>query len=158
MYKQVKEYLANNNWKYHSPKGNDNVFLFSLETENTKYNCIIDVNDEEGKFMFYVVFPNKVPKRKRNLIANAITLLNYGLFLGNFEMDFDDGQIRYKAHMYYKGLEVSLEVIDFYISYSITFSELNYDLLLSAVFSEKPSQEVLNEIASAQQKLADSAS
>ena len=154
MIQQLRQYLANNNWKYVSPTTDEDIFLFSLETENTQYSCLISIDENEGKFALYMTFPNKVPKKKRTLIASALTILNFGLFLGNFEMDFDDGEIRYKIHMYFKNLEVPIDIIDFYINYSITFLELNYDLLLNAIISGKPSKEILDEIAEHQKKLS----
>lgn len=41
----------------------------------------------------------KIPETHRQLIAEAITRANYGLKLGNFEMDLEDGELRYQTAM-----------------------------------------------------------
>lgn len=40
----------------------------------------------------------KVPPKKRIEIAEFLTKVNYGLIAGNFEMDFQDGEVRYKTY------------------------------------------------------------
>lgn len=41
--------------------------------------------------------PIKVPEARRQVIAEFLTRANYGMVIGNFEMDFSDGEIRYKT-------------------------------------------------------------
>lgn len=40
-----------------------------------------------------------VPEEKRLYMCELLTRLNSGKFLGNFEMDYEDGEIRYKTSM-----------------------------------------------------------
>jgi len=40
---------------------------------------------------------NKIPETHRQMIAEAITRANYGLKLGNFELDLEDGELRYQT-------------------------------------------------------------
>ena len=45
----------------------------------------------------YYSAPITVPEEKRTAISEFITRANYGLTNGNFEMDFSDGELRYKT-------------------------------------------------------------
>lgn len=47
--------------------------------------------------IFYSVAPIKVAEDKRQAIAEFLTRANYGMVIGNFELDFSDGEIRYKT-------------------------------------------------------------
>lgn len=47
--------------------------------------------------IFYSVAPIKVPEAKRLAVAEFLTRANYGMVMGNFELDFSDGEIRYKT-------------------------------------------------------------
>ena len=46
---------------------------------------------------FIRFFPVKAPEEKRGAVAAFLTRANYGLILGSFELDFDDGEIRFKV-------------------------------------------------------------
>ncbi len=56
----------------------------------------MQTRDEDG-FTVYTVFPVKAPEEKRGAVAAFLTRANYGLILGSFELDFDDGEIRFKV-------------------------------------------------------------
>ena len=45
----------------------------------------------------YHTAPIKVPVEQRAAVSEFITRANYGLTNGNFEMDFNDGELRYKT-------------------------------------------------------------
>ena len=47
--------------------------------------------------LFYSVLPLNVPCGQASAIAEFITRANYGMALGNFELDFNDGEVRYKT-------------------------------------------------------------
>jgi len=47
----------------------------------------------------YSLCNHRAPENKRAAIAEVITRANYGLNLGNFEMDYRDGEIRFKVSM-----------------------------------------------------------
>jgi hypothetical protein len=45
----------------------------------------------------YSVLPERVPQPRRQAIATLLARVNYGLVIGNFELDLDDGEVRFKA-------------------------------------------------------------
>jgi hypothetical protein len=64
---------------------------------NGEYDCYAIANEERQTFRFVSQVPIKVPENQRILMSEFLTRANYGLCIGNFEMDFDDGEIRYKT-------------------------------------------------------------
>ena len=80
----------------------EGVFRTTLtgEGEARLLGCMIVVTGDH--FRTYVVGPIGVdPKDPAKLAAMAEFLCraNYGVFNGNFEMDYDDGEIRYKSYV-----------------------------------------------------------
>ena len=47
--------------------------------------------------LLYSVPPVRVPEERRVEVAKFLTRANYGLLIGNFELDMDDGEVRYKT-------------------------------------------------------------
>lgn len=50
--------------------------------------------------LFYSYFPVPISAEKRAAAAEFIARANYNLHDGNFEMDMNDGEVRYKACLY----------------------------------------------------------
>jgi len=55
----------------------------------------------------YSICPIRAPEDKRPAVAEFLTRANYGLLIGNFEMDFEDGEIRYKTSIDVEGDRLS---------------------------------------------------
>ena len=66
-----------------------------LEGKITNLRFYIIVGDET--VTCYHTAPIKAPLEQRAAISEFITRANYGLTNGNFEMDFSDGELRYKT-------------------------------------------------------------
>ena len=80
----IREYCDSQNWNY------------SLDEEKNYLTMRMSLRSVDW-FTIYTVFPVKAPEGKRDAVAAFLTRANYGLILGNFELDFDDGEIRFKV-------------------------------------------------------------
>ncbi|CAB9497916.1 Pfam:DUF1790 [Seminavis robusta] len=58
---------------------------------------VIMVDEETRLFRYYLDAPLRVPLAKRRDVAILLTCINYYTFVGNFEMDLRDGQLRYRC-------------------------------------------------------------
>jgi hypothetical protein len=63
--------------------------------------------EEQQLIVFYSICPLTVPDDKRPTVASFLTRVNYGLAIGNFELDFDDGEVRYKTSLAVDGQDVN---------------------------------------------------
>ena len=75
------------------------VLRLPFQGKNGKWTCYAQVRVAAGleQFLFYSVMPINTPEPKRPAIAEFIARANYGMALGNFELDFSDGEVRYKT-------------------------------------------------------------
>jgi hypothetical protein len=69
------------------------------------------VLEEQGQFVFYVEYREKAPKKNHPQVAEFITRANYGILIGNFEMNHDDGSVRYKSSVDYEGTVLTYELV-----------------------------------------------
>ena len=53
--------------------------------------------EAEHQLLFYSVYPLNAPEERRAAVSELLTRANFGQFLGNFEMDWEDGEVRYKT-------------------------------------------------------------
>ena len=61
--------------------------------------------------LLYSVPPLRVPEERRREVAEFLTRANYGLLIGNFELDMEDGEVRYKTGMDVEGAELTPSLI-----------------------------------------------
>jgi len=68
-----------------------------------EYRCTAQVRVDLEQFVFYAVVGVKAPEEVRPAVAEFLARANYGLRVGNFEMDFADGEVRYKSSLDFEG-------------------------------------------------------
>ncbi|MCX6210884.1 MAG: YbjN domain-containing protein [Bacteroidetes bacterium] len=111
MLKIIKDYFREEGWEF-TQLDDKNVFLFGIAGKNGNFQCIADIKEEEHKFLFFSICGANTPIEKRPQILELINQLNYSLFLGNFEMDFEDGEVRYKTSIYYDSITPNKDMLD----------------------------------------------
>ncbi len=71
---------------------------------NGRWDCYTRVSGTLGQLAFYSLCPIYVPQPQRGPMAEFLTRANYGLGIGNFEMDMSDGEVRYKTSVDLEGV------------------------------------------------------
>ncbi len=87
---------ARRGWSWREA-GDPPVLVSELAGPLGAWLMYVQVVEEAALLAFYSVLPAPVPPRRREAVAEFLTRANYGLSLGNFEMDFDDGEVRAKV-------------------------------------------------------------
>lgn len=88
------DFYDDNEWTYDK----DNPMLeMGFTLESCTVRCYVVEREEQDQITFYVVLPVMATESRRAAVAETITRANYGMILGNFEMDFRDGEVRYKT-------------------------------------------------------------
>jgi hypothetical protein len=67
------------------------------------FRVLARVDDTEGLFQVFGYMPVRIPEGARPVIAEAITRANFGLKIGKFEMDMDDGEVLFQAAQVFLG-------------------------------------------------------
>ncbi len=73
---------------------------------NGNYDCWFQARDAEQQMMFYCRTTINAPEEKRAALSEFMTRANYGMVIGNFELDLNDGEIRYKVSVDVEGIEL----------------------------------------------------
>lgn len=75
------------------------VLWMDFAGKNGRWTCFAREDEQKQIFLFHSYLPVKAPAEKRPLLADFLTRANYGLYIGNFEMDYNDGEVRYKTSL-----------------------------------------------------------
>jgi hypothetical protein len=92
----VGKFLAADDWPSSLMEGRT-VYKTGFEGKNGQFTCYAQERGEQDQFVFYSIFPVRTPPERVGEVAEFITRSNYGMIIGNFELDYSDGEIRYKT-------------------------------------------------------------
>ena len=92
---EIKNYFDSNDWKYEFDDEN-NVFSGGISVDGPLSSVSFFIFVHEDHAVCYHIPPLKASAKERPAQAEFFTRVNYNLARGCFEMDFSDGEIRYK--------------------------------------------------------------
>lgn len=87
------------------------VLRLPFAGEAGQWQCFAQAREAEAQFVFYSVYPVLVPPARRPAMAELLTRINYGLVLGNFELDYADGEVRFKTSLDVEGTTLAPPLI-----------------------------------------------
>lgn len=118
----VTNFFKKEDWSFaHIPEHTAIRLVFS--GKNGQWNCYAKAREDQEQFVFYSICPIKVPKAKRRRLGEFIARANYGMIIGNFELDFTDGEIRYKTSIDVKADFLSFELIKRLVYANVTMMD-----------------------------------
>ncbi|MHB0958865.1 MAG: YbjN domain-containing protein [Pirellulaceae bacterium] len=103
-YERLVQHLDNRDVRYraHDDAG---VICVDFQGDVGTYRVVASVDKDGELFEVLGCAPVRVPEGARPSIAETIVRANYGLRIGKWEMDYEDGEIRYQvAHSLVEGL------------------------------------------------------
>ena len=93
----IKKFFEDDEWHFDFNE-DEGVFKCGLAVHGKLGDVQVVVTVGSNDFTSYHILRIKASEDVRSAVAEYLTRANYGLKLGNFEMDFRDGEIRYKAY------------------------------------------------------------
>lgn len=142
-------FLEKDDWNFYRVK-DDTIVKMVVSGENGEFVCYAEVEEmaEEdfGWFLFYSCSPVKVPEEKRQEMAEYITRANYGLKIGNFELDFRDGEVRYKTGIRIREDELTHHILKNLIYPNLAMMDKYLPGMMKVIYGEIPPEEAILEI------------
>lgn len=111
VYDSIINMLDNCDWKYDKDE-EDLLVRLSIGGEGLEMKFLILVKPKNDVVTYISPLPFKVPENKRNEVAVAVCVANYGLVSGGFDFDIRDGEIRYRITQSYLKSSLSEELLE----------------------------------------------
>ena len=107
----VRDWLDGDDWHYEYNAERRLIRMgINLKSKIKSGRIFIDFKDD--CYLVYLCAPINGDKDNLGELTKYLTMANYGLYNGNFELDMRDGEIRYKTFVNCDGLDsLSPEVI-----------------------------------------------
>jgi hypothetical protein len=130
------EFFEEDEWDFQWVEGMS-VLSMGFSGKNGKWVCYAQAREKQQQFVFYSVMPVNVPDDKRPAISEFITRANYGMVIGNFEMDFEDGEIRYKTSIDVEGAALLPPLIRQMVYANVIITDRYLPGLMSVLYGGK---------------------
>lgn len=92
----IEQFLDEDDWNY-EPMDENGVFRMGVNMDCKLKSARVYINVHAESFAVISVPPIAADDESKERAAEFITRANYGMNIGNFEMDFNDGEIRFKT-------------------------------------------------------------
>ena len=109
----VMDFLKEDDWHF-SFDENRGFFKFGLGLKGKLKRIHYIVYIKEQEYLVHAISPLGADENDAKMMANMAEFIcraNYGLKMGNFELDFDDGEVRFKVHALCNGITPTAEMI-----------------------------------------------
>jgi hypothetical protein len=124
------------------------VLQLAFQGQHGRWDCYAKAIDEQGQFLFYSVYPTNAPEDKRSLVAEFLTRANLGMIVGNFELNFDNGEIRYKTSIDVEGERLTPVLIKRLVYTNVTMMDKYFPGINSVIESDVLPEDAIAQIES----------
>ncbi|MBD1421624.1 YbjN domain-containing protein [Sphingobacterium chuzhouense] len=151
MLASLKSFLDNQQWSYSKGK-DENLILFGIAGSNGNFQCVADVNEKSKYFVFLSIIGLRAPEDKIESLIGAINKINYRLPFGNFEIDYANGEIRFKTGLFCNGIDFNENLIENIIVPNIMYTDTYIPVFNQLILENKTLDEALKVLDHHQEK------
>ena len=141
----VKDYFEAGGWNFDVLPDRP-VLRLGFRGERGEWVCFAQTREDQQQFVFYSRPTQQVPENRRSAVNEFITRANYGSIIGNFEIDLNDGEVRYKTSIDVEGGELTSQMVHNLVGTNVRMMDRYLGGLLSVALEEKDPFEALAEI------------
>lgn len=103
---------------------------------------------DRHQFITYVAAPSVCPADRRAATAEFVARANWGLPMGNFEIDMDDGSVRFKTSLDYEDVGLTLALVRNSFAPAAFTMDRYLEGLLAVMYGSKDPANIIEQIES----------
>ena len=104
------QFLINEGWPCEQV-GDQLILRTGFQGSSGQWTCFAHCRPEYSQCVFYSIAPVCAPEVLRPAVAEYLTRANWGLIIGNFELDLEDGEVRYKTSVQLEGIDLNDQLL-----------------------------------------------
>lgn len=145
LFEIVVSFFESHDWPISQVEG-ETALQMAFQGENGQWSCYASTNEARQEFVFYSLCPINVPENQRLAMAEFLTRANYGITIGNFEMDFDNGEIHYKTSIDVEGDELSTALIQQLVAANVVIMNQYLPGIMAVIYGNVSPKEAIGQI------------
>ncbi len=141
----ITQFFKEDEWPF-TPLEGKPILRTAFSGKNGNWNCFAQAREEQYRFVFYSVCAVNTPENRRSAMAEFLTRANYGMIIGNFELDFNDGEVRYKTSIDVEGDELTTALIKQMVYANVLTFDKYLPGIMKVMYTEIDAAVAVNEI------------
>ena len=118
-----------------------------FSSDHGAWGVLFEATDTPPRVAIFAVYPIEVAPEHRPAMAELLTRLNYGMYVGNFEMDFRDGEVRYRVCNELADAPLTKAWFDRLLHVSTTMTDKHYRAIAAVAAGQlSPEQAIIEHI------------
>ena len=114
----------------------DESLMFRLQGGHATYDVLMVADEDLEQVGCLTILSTRVPVDRRHAMAEMVTRANYGMRIGNFEMDFADGELRFRAGIDVEGGLLGAEMVHNMIGLGLSMNDRHHDAFMRVMFGD----------------------
>lgn len=144
-FETLGQFLEEDGWH---PQRIEDKYIYRMyyNGKNGELRCYAQIRVDLEQFIFYAVTAVKMPEDVRPAVAEFLTRANYGLRVGNFELDYADGEVRFKSSLDFEGEPLTDDLIRHAVYPAVQTMDGYLPGLMKVAFGARTPVEAIQEI------------
>jgi hypothetical protein len=141
----VERYFAAEGWDV-SRSSSESALRMGISTKRARWQCVVNVDEEEGIVFLHSVSPLKAAPESRPRIAEFLMRLNRTIYLGHFVMDFDSGEIRFETYVHGENGAIGNDAMESFVNRNIATMDKHVCDIARVISTEIPPAEAMTQV------------
>lgn len=154
----IRQYLDEDRLVYRQV--DERMIQAGFQGKHLSYQMLVFSHEQQHRAVFYSVVPLRIPQEQRLVVAEYLCRANHALMIGNFELDVDCGDVRYKTSVDVEGGELTVGMVKTLLHINLSTADKYVRGLIGVLYRELTPAEAIAELegSSAVSRLAAQAS
>ncbi len=156
-YEKLIQHLDSQNIGYWS-RSEDRSICADFRGDVGMYRVIARVDADDSLFQVFGYSPVRVPPGSRPAIAETVVRVNCGLKVGKFEMDYDEGELRFQAAQFLPDDDLEDATIQRLLGTTMAMLNTYLPAILSVIYGNELPMDAVRQAEPRRQAVDDSES
>lgn len=141
----VAQFLESESWPY-SILTQQTALKIGFQGKNAEFQCYLQERPDMEQLVVYSIVPVRAKEDVLQQAVEFITRANFGMIIGNFEIDYSDGEIRYKTSIDVEDVEITGPLLSHLIYANILTTDRYIPGLFRVLFAGISAEAAIQEI------------
>ncbi|HLP91055.1 MAG TPA: hypothetical protein VK184_21035 [Nostocaceae cyanobacterium] len=141
----IVDFFTQEKWRFIVVPEEMAIYM-NIQGNNGQWYCSAKTREDPPQFVFYSISPILAPESKRLIISEFIARANYDVIIGNFELDFSNGEIRYKTSTNVENGNLSFTCIKDLVYTNIVMMDQYLPGIISIINGDVSAESAINQI------------
>lgn len=122
------------------------MIVVSVAGRNHQWRCVATCSEQLQVFRFYSLLVPETPGDQRARLGEFLNRANFGLQLGCFEIDYEDGEIRLRTSVDLEGTDDPTAAIRQTVYANVGVADRYYPGIMAVLHADVPPREAIERL------------